>query len=101
MLRQLSARLGDELPAIVSDAAHLRRVLTDLGESVDRPPEPRWPDIDEARADLAMLETRLADLVLDAPDADAPVRVAARAFLAEQLPRRLSWERDAYTGPRR
>ncbi|MBD0859827.1 hypothetical protein IA539_01160 [Gordonia sp. zg691] len=101
MLRQLGARLGDELPAVVHDAHSLRRLLTGLGESVSRPPEPRWPDIDEARADLAALEAQLAELVLAEPNADAPARVAARVFLAEQLPRRLSWERDAYTGPRR
>jgi hypothetical protein len=51
--------------------------------------------------ELADLRALLASLVADEPDETSPVRVAARGYVARQLERRLAWERDAYTGPRR
>ncbi|WP_216892267.1 hypothetical protein [Nocardia alni] len=101
MLRQLDVRLRDELPALVRESADLRDVLRELGEQVPDSPAPRWPAIDEARADVTALEARLAELVAAELDENSPVRVAARAFVTRQLRGRLSWERDAYTGPRR
>lgn len=101
MLRQVVARLDTELPVLLDDAADLGTLLTELGLAVEEPPAARWPDITAARAHVAALEQRLADLIAAESDVNAPVRVAARAFVSRRLRRRLSWERDAYTGPRR
>ncbi|WP_280420239.1 hypothetical protein [Nocardia carnea] len=101
MLRQVVARLDTELPVLLDDAADLSTVLTELGLPVEQPPTARWPDIAAARAHLAGLEQRLADVVATERAENAPARVAARAFVSRRLRRRLPWERDAYTGPRR
>ena len=100
MLRQVVARTELELPVLLEDAAELRKLLAANGIAASAPPELRWPDIHEVRADVAGLEARLAAAVL-ADDDDSPVRIAARGFVAAQLKRRLPWERDAFTGPRR
>jgi hypothetical protein len=101
MLRQLDVRLCEEPPVLVREAADLRAVLVELGHEVGEPPTPRWPDIDSARADVAGLERQLAEAVAADLDEDSPVRAAARGYVERHLRGRLSWERDAYTGPRR
>jgi hypothetical protein len=101
MLRQVAARLDAELPVLLDDAADLGHLLTELGLQVEDPPAARWPDITAARAHVDTLEQRLAELVAAEPDANAPPRVAAREFVSRRLHRRLPWERDAFTGPRR
>ncbi|MBA4857523.1 hypothetical protein IU443_12720 [Nocardia farcinica] len=101
MLRQVTARLDAELPVLVEDSDDLRSVLGALGIAVPDAPPARWPDVAATRAYVAALEGQLAELVAGEPDENAPVRVAARAFVARQLRRRLPWERDAFTGPRR
>lgn len=101
MLRQVVARLHAELPVLLEDAADLRTVFEGLGATAGAAPQARWPDIGAARAHVSALEHHLAELVAAEPDENAPARVAARAFVSRQLRRRVPWERDAYTGPRR
>lgn len=101
MLRQLDVRLREELPVLVREAADLRAVLVELGHEVGEPPTPRWPDIDSARADVAALERQLAEAVAADLEGESAVRAAARGYVERHLRGRLSWERDAYTGPRR
>lgn len=101
MLRQVLARSEAELPVLVEDAVELRALLSECAIETSEPPIPCWPDIGEARADVAALEARLAVAISSGAEHDSPVRNAAREFVARQLRRRLSWERDAFTGPRR
>lgn len=101
MLRHVVARSELEMSVLLQDEADLRILLAENDIEADRPPELRWPDIDEERAHVAALEARLAAVVAVESDFDAPVRIAARGFVAAKLKRRLPWERDAFTGPRR
>jgi hypothetical protein len=88
LLRQVRARLREEPAALREKQADLAGVLTSLGEPV-------------TSAGAEELESRLAELVLSAVGPNDPARAAARQYVARDLRRRLVWERDAYTGPRR
>ena len=110
MLRHVSVRVEQEVPALTADNAELRALLEAFADQ-DRlatvvgalPPAPvaRFATRDDLVEEATALRHRLVAVIEATPDEQSPVRQACQGYLGNQLRRQLPWQQDAYTGPRR
>ncbi|PWI06192.1 hypothetical protein DIZ27_34750 [Streptomyces sp. NWU339] len=113
MLRHVRARMQEEMPALAVGNAELRGILRGIDttalpdeigaavrSAVRAEPAPVHPGLADLRDDARRLRGALVAVIERVPE-DHPARVAGREHMAAQLRRELSWQQDAYTGPRR
>ncbi|KOS58205.1 hypothetical protein [Rhodococcus rhodochrous] len=113
MLRHVRARLRYEAPALLAGNAELRGYLSEVDKdtlpggvrervesAVAAQPVPVHPDVVALRRDARVLREALVAVIDSVPE-QHPARVAGRRHLSAQLQREMSWQQDAYTGPRR